>query len=91
VGGDIDVLVTNPMTVTPTKLSFSAPGEKKSVSVSEAGTSTWTAKSSNAAVATVVQGSSKASFSVSSVGKGSCKITISDTVGNWVAVKVTVT
>jgi hypothetical protein len=29
VGGDLYVLVTNPMTVTPTKLSFSAPGQKK--------------------------------------------------------------
>ncbi|MGA8796864.1 MAG: hypothetical protein WB526_07340 [Candidatus Cybelea sp.] len=91
VGGDLDVLVTNPMTVTPTKLSFSAPGQEKTLSVSETGASSWTAKSSNTAVATVTQGSSKSSFNVSSVGKGSCKITISDSVGNWVAVKVTVT
>jgi hypothetical protein len=66
VGGDLDVLVTNPMTVTPIKLSFSAPGQKKTVSVSETGTSSWTAKSSNAVVATLVQGSSEASFNVSS-------------------------
>jgi virginiamycin B lyase len=91
VGGYLDVLVTNPMTVTPTKLSFSAPGQKKTVSVSETGTRSWTAKSSNTAVATVAQGSSKSSFKVTSVGKGRCKITISDSVGNSVAVKVTVT
>jgi streptogramin lyase len=91
VGGDLDVLVTNPMTVTPTKLSFSAPEQKKTVSVSERGTTSWTAKSSNTAVATVTQGSSKSSFDVTSVGKGRCKITISDSVGNRVAVKVTVT
>ena len=91
VGGDLDVLVINPMTVSPTKLSFSAPGQKKTVSVSEAGVSSWTAKSSNTGVAKVVQGSSKSSFNVTSVGKGSCKITISDSVGNEVAVKVTVT
>jgi virginiamycin B lyase len=90
VGGYLDVLVTNPMTVTPTKLSFSAPGQKKTVSVSETGTRSWTAKSSNTAVATVAQGSSKSSFKVTSVGKGRCKITISDSVGNSVAVKVTV-
>ena len=91
VGGDLDVLVTNPMTVTPTKLSFSAPGQKKTVSVSETGTSSWTAKSSNIAVAKVAQGSSKSSFNVTSVGKGTCKVTISDSVGNSVAVQVTVT
>jgi virginiamycin B lyase len=91
VGGDVDVLVINPMTVTPTKLSFSASGQKKTVSVSENGTSSWTAKSSNIAVAKVAQGSSKSSFNVTLVGKGSCKITISDSVGNSVAVKVTVT
>jgi streptogramin lyase len=91
VGGDLDVLVTNPMTVTPTKLSFSALGQKKTVSVSETGTSSWTAKSSNIAVAKVAQGSSKSSFNVTSVGKGTCKITISDTVGNSVAVLVIVT
>jgi virginiamycin B lyase len=91
VGGDLDVLVINPMTVTPNKLVFSAPGQKKTVSVSESGVTGWTAKSSNAAVAKVAQGSSKSSFNVTSVGNGSCKITISDGVGNEVAVKVTVT
>jgi virginiamycin B lyase len=90
VGGDLDVLVTNPMKVTPTKLSFSGSGQEKTVSVSETGTSSWTAKSSNTGVATVAQGSSKSLFSVTSVGKGRCKITISDGVGNRVAVKVTV-
>ena len=43
VGGDLDVLVINPMTVTPTKLTFSAAGQKKTVSVSESGVSSWTA------------------------------------------------
>jgi virginiamycin B lyase len=88
--GEIDVLVTNPMTVTPTALSFSAPGQKKTVSVSEHGTTSWTATSSNTAVAKVAQGGSKSSFNVTSVGKGSCKITISDAAANSVAVKVTV-
>ncbi|MFY9739924.1 MAG: hypothetical protein WAK11_12880 [Candidatus Cybelea sp.] len=90
VGGDLDVLVTNPMTVTPTKLAFSAPGQKKTVLVSETGTSSWTAKSSNTAVASVTQGGSKSSFEVTSMGNGSCKITFSDSVGNSVAVKVRV-
>jgi VCBS repeat-containing protein len=85
------VLVTNPITVTPIKLSFSNSGQKKTVNVSETGTSSWTATSSNTAVAKVAQGHSKSSFTVTSVGNGSCKITISDSVGNSVAVKVTVT
>jgi virginiamycin B lyase len=89
--GEIDVLVTNPMTVTPAKLTFPAAGQMQTVSVKENGTSNWTAKSSNTAVAKVAQGSSKSSFKVTSVGKGTCKITISDGAGNSVAVSVTVT
>ncbi len=89
--GEIDVLVTNPMIVTPTKLTFSALGQTQAVSIKENGASSWTAKSSNPAVATVARGNSKSSFKVTSVGKGSCKIAISDSVGNSVAVSVTVT
>jgi streptogramin lyase len=89
--GEIDVLVLNPMTVTPTQLTFSKAGQTKSVTVSEPGTSSWTAKTSNPAVATVTQGGSSSQFKVKSVGTGSCKITISDAAGNSVAVTVTVT
>jgi streptogramin lyase len=89
--GEIDVLVSNPMTVTPTTLTFTATGQTMTVSVSENGTTSWTAKSSSTSVATVAQGGTKSTFKVKSVGVGGCKITISDGVGNSVAVKVKVT
>jgi streptogramin lyase len=90
VGDDIDVLVLDPMTVSPTKLSFSGNGQTMTVTVSENGVSSWTATSSNTAVATVAQGNSASTFAVTSVGAGTCKIVISDGAGNSVAVKVTV-
>ena len=90
VGGEIDVLVTNPMTVKPLKLTFSGLGQTQHLTVSEKGTSSWSAISSNTAVATVAKGSSSGSFKVTSVGAGNCKITISDGIGNSVAVKVIV-
>jgi streptogramin lyase len=90
VGGEIAVLVANPITVTPNKLEFSGPGQTKTVTVKENGTSSWSAKSSNSAVATVVQGSAKSVFKVKSVAKGRCKVVISDGAGNSVQVGVTV-
>jgi streptogramin lyase len=90
VGGEIDVLVSNPLKVRPTKLQFTAPNQSQTLSVSEKGTSKWTAASSNTSVATVSQGSLNSSFNVTSVGVGSCKITISDSAGNSATVKVTV-
>jgi virginiamycin B lyase len=90
VGGQIAVLVTHPISVTPNSLTFSALGQTQNLSVSEKGTSKWSAASSNTKVATVVQGGSASIFTVKSVGAGSCKITISDSIGNSVAVKVTV-
>jgi hypothetical protein len=62
------VLVTDPITISPRKLTFSAPGQQQGLSVSEAGKSSWTAMSSNTAVATVVQGGAAASFTVTSAG-----------------------
>ncbi len=90
VGGEIDVLVTNPITLSPRKLTFSAPGQHQNLSVSESGHSSWSAKSSNTAVATVAQGGSASSFKVTSVGAGTCRITISDGTGNSASAKVTV-
>ncbi|MBV9648495.1 MAG: hypothetical protein JO043_13595 [Candidatus Eremiobacteraeota bacterium] len=89
-GAEIAVLVVHPIKVTPNKLSFSGLGQTKTLSVSENGATSWTATSSNTAVATVAQGSSKSLFNVTSVGAGSCTITISDGADNSVAVKVTV-
>jgi streptogramin lyase len=88
---EIDVLVANPMTVTPNSLTFTAPGQSKTVTVNENGTTSWTAKSSKTSVATVMQGSSKSTFKVTAAGVGTCKITISDPLGNSAAVRVKVT
>jgi virginiamycin B lyase len=90
VGGVVDVFVVNPMTVKPNKLNFPSTGQTQTVTVSEHGVSSWSAKSSKPSVATVAQGSSNSVFKVTSVGKGSCKITIADSGGNSVAEKVTV-
>jgi streptogramin lyase len=89
-GGHIDVLVFNPMTVSPLSLSFTAVGQTKSVTVTEKGTTAWTATSSDVAVATVRQGSPSATFVVKSVGAGKCRVTISDGATNSVSVKVNV-
>ena len=90
VGGDIDVLVLNPLKVMPTKLSFSGTGQTMPVTVSEKGVSAWTASSSDTSVATVAPGGSASIFNVTSVGAGTCKVKISDSAGNSVSAKVTV-
>lgn len=90
VGDDIDVLVLDPIKVSPARLSFSGTGQTMDVTVTENGVSSWTATSSNAAVATVARGNSASTFVVTSVGAGSCKVTIADASGNSVAVKVAV-
>ncbi len=90
VGGEIDVLVIDPITLKPDKLTFSKPGQVQNISVSEKGTKSWSARSSKSAVAKVVQGGSASSFKITSVGVGKCQITISDGAGNSAAVKVTV-
>jgi virginiamycin B lyase len=93
VGGtdQIDVLIPNPLEVSPLSLKFTATGQMKTLTVTEGGQSSWTAKSSNASVASVVQGGKANVFNVTAAGAGSCKITITDPLGNSVAVKVKVT
>jgi VCBS repeat-containing protein len=89
--GKIDVLVLDPLSVKPASVSFTATGQQKTLTVSETGSTLWTAVSSNTAVATVAPGGANDEFTVTAAGAGSCKITISDGLGNSVAVKVTVT
>ncbi len=86
----IYVLIVDPLSVTPHKIAFTGTGQNVTVTVSEHGTTSWTAKSSNTSVATVMQGSQNSKFIVTSVGSGSCKVTIADAAGNSVKVKVTV-
>ena len=78
------------MTVTPTQLTISAPGNTATLSVSETNYSgTWTGSSNNPTIATIVQ-SSPGVFTVTGVSVGRCHVTIADTAGNSVNVKVTV-
>ncbi|HEY5095003.1 MAG TPA: hypothetical protein VII69_07815 [Candidatus Eremiobacteraceae bacterium] len=86
----IYVLVVNPLSVTPTKVNFTGDGQTKTLVAAENGTTAWTGTSSDTAVATVSQGSPSTNFIVTSVGSGSCKVTIADAAGNSVKVKVTV-
>jgi streptogramin lyase len=86
----IYVLVVDPLKVTPHKIAFTGTGQNVTVTVIEHGTNSWTAKSSDTSVATVMQGSQNSKFIVTSVGPGSCKVTIADAVGNSVRVKVSV-
>jgi streptogramin lyase len=88
-GDDIDVLILNPLEVKPNELTFGATGQMQTLTATEKGTTSWTATSSNKAVATVSPGSSN-TFTVTSAGLGRCKITVADAVGNRVTVKVTV-
>ena len=88
--GKVDVYVLNPLTVKPKSLSFTGPGLQKTISVTEPGTSSWSATTSDAAVATVAAGGSNDQFTVTSVGAGACAITVSDGRGNAFRVHVSV-
>jgi streptogramin lyase len=57
-------------------------GATQTISVSENGTSSWSAKTTNAGVASVVLGSMSNEFKVTAVGAGRCKIVVSDGPGN---------
>ncbi|MBV8196973.1 MAG: hypothetical protein JO263_02465 [Candidatus Eremiobacteraeota bacterium] len=85
----IGVYVLAPLHVSPTQLTLSGPGATGTLTVSESGVSTWTAKSSNVGVATVAS-SGSGTFKVTAVSAGTCTITISDQSQNSVLVKVTV-
>jgi virginiamycin B lyase len=88
--GFIDVYIINVLSVSPKTVSLTGAGKTATLTVTEKGTSAWTAKSSNVAVATVKQGTSPNLFTVTSVAHGSATVTVSDAVFNSFAVKVTV-
>src|SRR5215472_3212189 len=89
-GQNVDVYVLKVLTVNPKTLRFTGIGQQLSFRVTETGTSHWSAQSSNLAVATVAQGGNQRTFVVTAVGSGKCVITVSDTIGNLINVKVTV-
>ncbi len=78
------------MSVSPTSLIISAPGQTGSLTVTETNYhGTWAATSSSKSIATVVE-SSPGVFTVTAVGAGKCTITISDTTHNFAHVGITV-
>jgi VCBS repeat-containing protein len=87
---EIATYVLDPMKVTPTSLTLSGPGATGTLTVTESGVTSWTAKSSAKSVATVKKGSGEGQFVVTAVAAGTCQITISDSSGNSVSVKITV-
>ncbi len=89
-GGEIDVYIIDVLSVTPKNLTFTNAGLMQSITVSQSGTTKWTAKSSKTSIATVAQGSSADIFNVTSVAAGKAQITVSDAKGNSFAVSVTV-
>ena len=88
--GNIDVYVLNPLDVDPGSLTLASPGQMGTLTVTESGTVKWTAKSSNAAIATVAQGMAADLFVVTGVAAGKCSVTIADKAGNLFKVGVTV-
>lgn len=82
--------LNNILTVRPKKIVLSGAGATGTLDVSEPGTDSWSATSSKTAVAIVAQGSTNSQFIVTGVASGRCTITISDTIGNSIAIPVVV-
>ena len=89
-GKQVGVFIINVMTVSPTSVSFSFPNETTDIGVTEPGSPTLSAVSSNPNVAStgVLQGQDV--VYVTSHNSGTCVVTISDAIGNSYRVPVTV-
>ena len=87
---NVDVYIPNPLTVKPSTLTFTGTGQNQTITITEAGTTSWTAKSSNTKIVTVTAGSAANKYTVTSGAAGKAKITVSDAVGNSFVVAVTV-
>lgn len=86
----IDVYILNIISVSPSALTFATHPSTQNITVTQNGTSAWTASSTNTAVATVAQGTPASVFKVTSVATGSAKIIVKDAAGNSFVVHVTV-
>jgi virginiamycin B lyase len=86
------VFVRRVLDVTPSSTTLFGTGQTSTLSVTEqAYSGTWTAKSSDTGVATVAPGSTSGTFVVTSVGVGTCTVTVADKKSfNTFPVKVTV-
>jgi streptogramin lyase len=87
---NVYIRVFNPMTLSPRSITFSNPGTSENVTVTENGTTAWTATSSDTSVATVAQGSPADTFVITAVGPGTCRIKISDAKTNSAFVSILV-
>jgi streptogramin lyase len=89
-GNQMDIYVLAVLSLSPKSLTFQQPGQSSNIDVSEPQTSSWTASSSDANVATVAPGGDPHTFTVTSVGAGSCTLSVQDRVGNVARESVTV-
>jgi streptogramin lyase len=76
--GKVDVYIINVLAVKPSSLKFTGLGQQQTLTVSERGRQSWSASSSDTSVATVAPGSTGSQFVVTSVGDGTCTVTVSD-------------
>lgn len=88
--GHVDVYVLKVLSVTPSSLTFTGKGQQQNLTVHETKSYKWKAFSSNGRVATVAPGTNSHTFVVTSVGSGTCTVTIKDHGGNFFPVSVTV-
>ena len=87
----IDVYISHPLSVSPSTIILSGPGQEQTIQVSESAFSKqWSATSSDPGVCSVVGGSTRGSFTVTSVGVGTATVAVSDTRQNTFDVSVTV-
>ena len=84
------VYTPTPLSTSPTSVTLPDVGKSAKVTVTEPGTTRWTATSQDLSIATVKRGSAKNVFTVKAVSAGNTTVTIQDKIGNWVAVPVTV-
>lgn len=87
----IAIYVRLEMSVVPSVVNFQQIGDSQTVKVSEKKyDGSWSASSSNNAVASVVNGGSPNTFTITAVGSGSATITVADSRQNSFPVSVTV-
>lgn len=95
VTAEATVLITGPLTVTPSSLTLNAGGASSTITATEsADPATIIASSSNPAIATVsttTNGPGNSTITVTPVAAGSCTVTVNDQHGGTSSVSVTVT
>jgi streptogramin lyase len=81
-GNKIDVFIPDPLSVKPADVSLAKAGASALVTVSEAGTTAWTATSTHSTICAVKQASPSDRFELTAKGVGSTDIIFADRVGN---------